>query len=181
MYFKISFGFCAMVFVLAWLEWKICLCFLISVIVHEAGHLIALKCHKVDVKHIRFSLSGASIGTAEMNYQTEILCTATGPMFSFLLGFVVLRSVPEMALISLMLGLLNCLPLYPLDGGRILKNVLHLCCGVEKAEKIVHIVTYIFSGVLMLFACWGTVLLNAGIWPIFAVLVLLCRLGEWEK
>jgi len=181
MFFKVSFGFCAMVLVLAWLDWKICVWFLLGVVVHELGHLAALKLCKTNVRKIWFTLNGASIGTDRLDYRKEIVCAAAGPLFSFLLGFAVLRFVPELALISLMLGMVNCLPIHPLDGGRILKSILLLRCSPQTAEKAMRIVSFVISGILMLLACWGTILLQSGLWPMFAVLVLLCRLEEREK
>ncbi len=34
---------------------------------------------------------------------------------------------------NMIIGLFNLLPLYPLDGGRIIKNILHITFGLKKA------------------------------------------------
>lgn len=62
----------------------------------------------------------------------EALCALAGPVGSF--SVVLLAEYfPEAALFGLVQGLYNLLPVYPLDGGRILRCLLpwEICAGVE--------------------------------------------------
>lgn len=169
-----------MVCVLAWVNWKICVWFLCGVLVHELGHLAALRSMRVTVREIRLRLSGAMIGTERMNYRTEQICAAAGPGASILLGVTALRIAPHLAIVSLLLGVINLLPMYPLDGGRILRAALLIHVNPEQAERIGRVTAFVVAAGLMLLACWWTVYLQAGIWPIFAALILLWRSGETE-
>ena len=36
---------------------------------------------------------------------------------------------------NILIGIFNLIPIYPMDGGRILKEVLHIYLGLEKARK----------------------------------------------
>lgn len=167
--------------VLGWLDAGLCGWFLLGMLVHELGHLLVLRFCGVSVRGIRVDVCGAVIETGWMTYGKEIACAAAGPVVNILTGAVVLRAVPEFGLVNLVLAAFNLLPLYTMDGGRILRAFLLLRCSQERAERIVHWVVTGTCLVLMLLSCWATAVLQAGIWPIFAALVLLWRAGGKEK
>ena len=172
---KVTFSFAAMVCILAWLDWKICLGFLLSAFVHELGHLAAMKLCKVPIGSIVISAAGAKIESRTMGVLTELYCAAAGPLAGVVFALVILRVLPQTAVISFFLSVINMLPLYPLDGGRMVRSVLCMRMDEEKVRKIMRTITFITCSLLMLCACWGVVWLQMGIWPIFAALILLCR------
>lgn len=178
---SVSLGFCACLCVLAWLDSRWTLRLLICGAVHELGHWVVLRLCGVPVVGFRLRISGAVIQTQWMDYATEIRTAAAGPCAGVLLGAVLLRHRPEMALLSFGLSAVNLLPLYPMDGGRILSAALMKRLPLEKTEKILSRVSFWVCGGLMVLACWGTVALQMGLWPIFAALGILCPMGNWEK
>lgn len=175
---SISYGFCAMVCVLAWYNARLCTCFLISILVHEAGHLIAGKLLQIPVEEIQFRLSGIVIRTGTMGCRDEALISAAGPAASMLLALLSLRVSSMLCIIAALHGAFNLLPIYPLDGGRILRIWLLCFCSNEHTMKIMNWISKIIISALMVVACWLTIFLQAGIWPIFAALVLLWRTAE---
>lgn len=177
---KISFGFCAMACVMAWIDLRFALWFLLSVLCHEMGHLLAMKCCGVQARGISLSLGGAVIQAGEMGNLQELICACGGPATSILLGAAMLRSCPELALVSLLLGGVNLVPIYPMDGGRILRSILMRCCW-KHAALILRITAYGTAAIFMVLACWVTAWRQSGVWPIFAALVLLWRAGDGEK
>ena len=53
---------------------------------------------------------------------------------------------------NLILFLVNLIPVYPLDGGRILKNILHMKIGYFEACKITNAVSNIITIILTVLA-----------------------------
>ena len=44
---------------------------------------------------------------------------------------------------NLLLILFNLLPIYPLDGGRVIKGILHICLGKVKSEKYTNHISFV--------------------------------------
>lgn len=177
---KISFGFCSLVCLMAWLDLGFCLRFLCCALWHEGGHLAVMKLCGVPVSGFSLSAAGAVIETAFYDEKKEFLCAAAGPLAGAVLGCFLLRVEPKTAMISMLLSLVNLLPVYPLDGGRMLRALLLRRFSAVRTERLLHMVSVCVCCVLMLLACWGTVCLQMGLWPIFAALVLLWRAGSRE-
>ena len=91
----------------------------VAAIIHEGCHLLCLKLCRICVYRIHVGLHGAAIQTAALSPTQELVCAAAGPVGSFLcLAFT--QSCPLLALCGFLQGIYNLIPVYPLDGGRIL-------------------------------------------------------------
>lgn len=178
---EISFGFWTIILILAWYQWDLCLAFLAAVLVHELGHLAALRCCRIPVLRLRITINGAIISTTVLEPKEELVCALAGPLGSGVLAVAVLRLWPICSMVSLALAAVNLLPLLPLDGGRILRAGLEMTVSPKAVLWIMRISGFVVAGALMLCACWTAVWLQAGLWPIFAALVLLWRTGDLEK
>lgn len=97
----------------------------ISVSVHELSHLMVLKLWKISVLEISFGGSGAKISTAPLTPLQEIICAAAGPLSSLSLILFADR-FPVLALMGVAQSLFNLIPLYPMDGSRILWGVIEI-------------------------------------------------------
>ncbi len=175
---QISPGFPASMLFLAWLSLDLCRWVLIGIVCHELGHLIALKLCRVPICAVRLRAWGVVLVTQETSYFKELLCALAGPAASIVLGVALLRSFSHCAVISFLLAAVNLLPLYPLDGGRALRCLLLMVLPPETGERVLKIVTIAVCSLMMLLACWVSILRQAGLLPIFAALLLLCRVGE---
>lgn len=89
---------------------------------HEIGHIIAVRLlgGKILSVHIRFG--GAKIISFVPSSIGEIISILAGPAASLSL-LLVGRIWPEAAVCGFLQGIFNLLPVYPLDGGRILKTL----------------------------------------------------------
>lgn len=128
---------------------------------HELCHIAGVYLCGCKIVGFHISFGGAAIETEPMDTGRTLLCTLAGPVGSFLL-LSLHRYFPRLALCAGVQGLFNLLPVYPLDGGRILRCLLSLLWP-EYAGKIA-------AGAEMV-----TFLLGAGV---LAALIL-CGISGW--
>lgn len=126
--------------------------FMLSIFLHELGHAVAARLCGVDVKSIVIWFLG---GFTNLSYEPEqpllrLAIYAAGPFVTILLGlafFVIYVSLyfilPTFSRIFLYLTILNVvllffniLPVYPLDGGKILHAFIDLFFGKSNANLI---------------------------------------------
>ncbi|MEG1551798.1 MAG: site-2 protease family protein [Oscillospiraceae bacterium] len=148
---KLGFSFFAVIAVL--------LCFKINNIIlysitfavfHEFGHLILIFAGGEKPSQISFSAFGMEIkrnNDVKLNYKMEILSALAGPFFNILIAVIFTmfyyfnhkEKLIILISVNLILGIFNLLPIFSLDGGRVLENSLLINHSPEKAEKILRL------------------------------------------
>lgn len=135
-------------------------CYTLSAVIHEFGHFIVAKRLGYKLLQIRLMPYGADLcgNVDEFLYKDEIKIALAGPITSVILsGFLVMiwwifpslyNFTIEMCVASIVCGVFNILPIYPLDGGRVLVAVLNAKMPREKALSYAKISTRIFATVL---------------------------------
>jgi Zn-dependent protease len=101
---------------------------MVSLLLHEVGHMTAAGTLGVPVREFGLCLQGAYTRRAYSGRRRdEILIAISGPMMNLLLAFPMLL-VPvignQLALCNVMLCLVNLLPIPSSDGLRILRNIM---------------------------------------------------------
>ena len=139
--------------------------------VHEVFHLLVLHILHIPVLQIRLYASGAIIRTPPLSPVQELLCAAAGPAGSFSCLLLVHR-FPLFALCGGVQGLFNLLPLYPLDGGRILRAACLLCCPAYEAKlcKAAAWGTFAASAIACVFLCRLTGSIFYALLPVYFLL-----------
>ena len=115
--------------------------FLAAAAAHEAGHVMAIYLVGGRVTGIRLGMCDAKIETRGLGYRREIFCALAGPGMSVLVCLALRKAYATCAAISLLLGLFNAMPVYPLDGGRALRAGLCLFLPLGRAEAVSNLVS----------------------------------------
>lgn len=125
--------------------------------IHELGHLMAgllmgMKPEKLELMPFGVTVS-FKINVKEYNKKIKkgnaleakkIMIAFAGPITNLIIILIMcnLSLDIEKSLIiiytNFLIMIFNLLPIYPLDGGRILKGILHINLGKRKAEKCVN-------------------------------------------
>ena len=157
----------------------------IFILLHELGHAITgitlgLKIKKININVFGLSIEFENYGKERIN--NKIIIDIAGPainIISFIVA-VILKN-EEIAYINILLAIINLLPIYPLDGGRIVKNLLlkkynykQVVGYTEKISKnTLIIITAISSIVILYIKNFGIFLVIIYLWSI--------ALKEWKK
>ena len=148
---------------------------MVAAVFHELCHYTAAGIVGISVRSVRVGVLGCRMETDEMSSCQEILCALAGPMGSLLLIFT-LNCFPRLAICGAIQGMFNLLPVYPLDGGRVLRGLLGFLLKDSRAEKICCGVEIC----LMIFLLTGAVGLSLryklGLMPMIFAMILCTRL-----
>lgn len=112
---------------------------ILATAVHELGHMAVIILSGGRVRRLELGLFGARLETAPLSYRQEILSALAGPVSSlFLLLFGAV--CPPLAFWGLVQGIYNLLPVYPMDGGRVVLAGMSLLLPRDKAERWYRVV-----------------------------------------
>ena len=106
---------------------RVLLGIILAAAVHELGHLAAMYFLGVPVLGINLHPGGARIEAGAMEPGTEILSALAGPAAGAVTIFA-WKWFPELAVAGLVQTVFNLIPIYPLDGGRVARNI---CCKMR--------------------------------------------------
>lgn len=117
------------------------------IVMHELSHAIVALLLKVDIKEFEFTPFGVC-AKYENNISDlkELIISVSGPLFSIFFAYSYGNKI--YFIINILITIFNLLPIYPLDGGRILRVILNLIFGHKKG-KIIS--TYFTNILLILF------------------------------
>ena len=102
------------------LKWL--LSWLVAVLIHELGHCMLLVIMGGQILSVRISSFGCKIESTALTPLRELICIIAGPFFALSILFLY-RYIPRIAFCALVQSVYNLLPIYPLDGGRILRTL----------------------------------------------------------
>ncbi len=145
-------------------QFEIYIILFVFAILHELGHLVAgliLKFKPEEMRltpmglQIRFKTQAREINAKikqarEINIKRAIIAIA-GPITNFAIAVIAIivawvsgnaQNIYIYQIIiysNFLIGMFNLIPIYPMDGGRLLKEVLAISCGRKKAYKITYI------------------------------------------
>lgn len=159
----------------------------LSIMIHEMAHALVALRRGWDVKGINIGLffGSAEIDTSMIPERDSLPITLAGPVSNFALLFVgILGNVlfpnlffTELILVNLILFVINLLPIYPLDGGRALRDILVLTTKNRrfsfKTSSIVSISTCVLIlSALIYLGDWTQLVFSAPFLVMFSYMAL---------
>lgn len=140
---------------------------------HELGHLFAglllgFKPQSLGINPLGLSIN-FRIKTEDYNERIrkgnvlaikKLIIASSGPLVNFILAILFTITDWEMFGIqkefliysNILIGIFNLIPIYPLDGGRILKNILHIATGLENTYSYTNFISNLSIFILTMFA-----------------------------
>ena len=132
---------------------------MLSLIIHEYGHVLVGRRMGFGTSHVETHMFGAAAyitSPMENHPHSELLTAIAGPITSAILGLICLPFVylggpwPLVwaCQLNFILAVFNILPIFPMDGGRVLRSLISTKKGVRKATEIATIVTFVMASIL---------------------------------
>ena len=154
--------------------------FMIFIIIHEMSHLVTgiilgLKPKKINVYALGLSLEFYSFGYIKYKNLKKILIYISGPIINFIIAVLLIvlnkTSCTEIIYINIILGMFNLLPIYPMDGGRIIKQIICISKGEKRSREIINKISNIT--VLCITALYSILILYLRNFAIFVAIIYL--------
>lgn len=125
--------------------------FIISIIIHECIHILAGVICGYKLKNFKFVPFGTAIEFEDNSYNNaikNIFIYIVGPLSNFFISYLIyitnIKFKEEIFYTNLILGIFNLLPLNPLDGGKILAEILKLIFNNKEANMYSYIINKVF-------------------------------------
>lgn len=145
---------------------------LLAAVIHEMCHLLAIFFCKGKCGSVFVGCTGAVIDISPMDTKKELLCAFAGPAGSFSL-ILLCHVFPKLSICGCVQGAYNLLPVYPMDGGRMLRCILEMF--KVKHEKIIEMAIRIFVVFLIILIC------SRYFGGMCSVILLLIPVLKWSK
>lgn len=136
-------------------------------VIHELGHILAGLILKMKLSKFEIMPCGLTVSFKEnvddLNFKINkgnlfgvkmIFVSMAGPLVSLILAIVYTYIDPiyitkqEAVFSNILILIFNLLPIYPLDGGRIINEVLHILCGNKESKVITNMISNVFMIIL---------------------------------
>ena len=150
----------------------------LSIMIHELGHALTIRKYGLPAAITLRAFGGyASFPAGKLDRKQSFVVTAAGPALQFVFGVLLIVlapsiSIPEGSLflpflrdliwVSIAWSILNCLPVYPMDGGQMMAAIL----GPKKQHNV-HLISSI---VAVIIGVAGYLYLATILLPIFMAL-----------
>ena len=147
--------------------------FMLFAIIHELGHVLTGIILGFKPKNIEVLPKGISACfymqcdyyNKKINYANrfvlkKVIISCAGPITNFIIAiifyffdFSIFNISREFIIYTnLIIGIFNLIPIYPLDGGRIIKNILHIKIGLKESYKYTKIIANLSIIILTIFS-----------------------------
>ena len=145
--------------------YKLFFTYFLITFIHELGHVFMAMIFKIETKSIKLSMFGFSACIEDYKYISfykQLLILLAGPL-TFFISNLLIKNLYLYDVISLVtyhkalltnkyIFIFNLLPIFPLDGGRIIKLFLDRIFTFKVSKKITIYVSFIFTLAFMMYS-----------------------------
>lgn len=132
--------------------------------IHELFHMAAILLQGGKISRIVIKPLGTVMEAEGISGPQEAVCALAGPLGS-LLPVLLIHRIPLIGLCALVQGVFNLLPIYPMDGGRVLLRLLEILCPAN-AERLTKRIGLCVLAVLLAVTVVGAVVFALGYTPV---------------
>ena len=159
----------------------------LSILAHELAH--GYVAHKLGyyVHNIYVDLfnGAAEMDISQIHEKDSIKIVAAGPLINLFLGLVSLftysvipdKFIFDFLIVNSLLFIFNILPIYPMDGGRLLRDGLYLLNRNRKTSRIISSWVSLIFSILLLIFCLYTSSIIMGIFSVLFIYFAIKELG----
>lgn len=169
-----------------------------SMLLHEIGHIVMglmlkMKLKKIEILMIGFTMEFKlkakdymrKIGRGNMLILKKMIICIAGPAVNMAIVVSAMffeygKYVESIVYSNMILMMFNMLPIYPLDGGRIIKYIVHMIRGKNSANEITRRISYL-TALLITVIMLCVIIYNQNVSILLSVLMLWIIVTKEEK
>jgi len=143
---------------------------LAAIIIHECGHIIAMRLFDCPIKSAKFCVGAVLIvkSLRPLKPIREIIIALSGSLVNIICGglfwvcFLVWHSIPMAAFcfLQIIMAGFNLLPVQGLDGGTAIKSLLEYNLSEQTARLVANIISVVFTAALIILGGWLFIMYN---------------------
>ena len=149
-----------------------------AAIFHELCHLVAIYLCSGSWQGVIVSSNTARISLPPLAWWQELLCAIAGPVGGFLL-WLLYPVFPQIAVCGLAQSLYNLLPIYPMDGGRVLRCLAERFLKPAYSDYLCEFIGAMTKGILLAIGVFAMIWLELGAVPLLVAVAIVLKTGKY--